>query len=111
MARVAYRCVGTGPALVFVHGWPLSGFTFRKLLPYLVDHFSCYLIDVPGGGDTVWTAATDFSWPGQAFTLKAFLYGLGLVEYVIRARFGCDDWLTTGGNRCRASQTVGNDQH
>ena len=33
--RVAYRRVGTGPDVLFVHGWPVSGATFRYLLPYL----------------------------------------------------------------------------
>ena len=31
--EVAYRRVGTGPDVLFVHGWPVSGATFRHLLP------------------------------------------------------------------------------
>lgn len=80
-ARIAYRRVGRGPALVFLHGWPLWGFTFRKLLPHLTDHFTCYLIDLPGGGDTVWTADTDFTWPGQAASVKSLLEEVGLDHY------------------------------
>lgn len=72
-ARIAYRTIGTGPPLVFLHGWPLWGFTFRKLLPYLTGHFTCVLIDLPGGGDTVWTRDTDFTWPGQAASVKSLL--------------------------------------
>ena len=33
--EVAYRRVGEGPDVLFVHGWPVSGATFRKLLPHL----------------------------------------------------------------------------
>ncbi len=28
--EVAYRRVGTGPDVLFVHGWPVSGATFRR---------------------------------------------------------------------------------
>lgn len=32
-ADVAYRIVGSGPDVLFVHGWPVSSATFRTLLP------------------------------------------------------------------------------
>jgi haloalkane dehalogenase len=82
-ARVAYRKVGQGPNLLFLHGWPLSSFTFRKLVPLLSPRFTCYLLDVPGGGETEWTAATDFSWPGQAATIKQAVDALGLDRYFL----------------------------
>lgn len=50
--EVAYRRVGTGPDVLFVHGWPVSGATFRKLLPHLVDHVTCHLIDLPCSGSS-----------------------------------------------------------
>lgn len=46
--RVAVRSVGRGPHVLFVHGWPVSGATFRRLLPHLVDHVTCHVIDLPG---------------------------------------------------------------
>jgi len=49
---VAYRRIGTGPDVIFSHGWPASGATFRGLLPHLVDHVTCHLIDLPGAGDS-----------------------------------------------------------
>lgn len=51
-AEVAYRSAGSGPDVLFVHGWPVSGATFRTLLPYLVDHVTCHLIDLPGTGSS-----------------------------------------------------------
>ena len=72
-ARVALRRYGSGAPLVFLHGWPLYSFTFRRLLPYLAPHFTCLLFDVPGGGDSEWGEETDFSWPGQAATIKEVL--------------------------------------
>jgi pimeloyl-ACP methyl ester carboxylesterase len=50
--RVAYRRVGEGPDVLFVHGWPASGATFRALLPELADHVTCHLIDLPGAGSS-----------------------------------------------------------
>ena len=53
--EVAYRRVGTGPDVLFVHGWPVSGATFRTLLPHLADHVTCHVIDLPGAGSSRFT--------------------------------------------------------
>ena len=50
--EVAYRRVGQGPDVLFVHGWPVSGATFRKLLPHLSTHVTCHIIDFPGAGSS-----------------------------------------------------------
>lgn len=96
-AQVACRRIGQGPPLVFLHGWPLSGFTFRKLLPLLKERFTCYLIDLPGGGDTEWTKRTEFSWPAQAATVKAVLEGLRLESYAL---FGQDSGAMIARHLC-----------
>ncbi|NIL43259.1 alpha/beta hydrolase [Salinispora arenicola] len=50
--QVAVRSVGEGPDVLLVHGWPVSGATFRALLPYLVPHFRCHVLDLVGAGDS-----------------------------------------------------------
>lgn len=60
-AEVAYRRVGSGPDVLFVHGWPVSGATFRLLLPHLVDHVTCHLVDLPGAGSSRYTDSTPLS--------------------------------------------------
>ncbi len=50
--EVAYRRVGSGPDVLFVHGWPVSGATFRKLLPELSPHVTCHLLDLVGAGSS-----------------------------------------------------------
>lgn len=50
--EVAYRRVGTGPDVLFSHGWPASGATFRHLLPVLAPHVTCHVIDHVGAGDS-----------------------------------------------------------
>ncbi len=56
--EVAYRRVGTGPDVLFVHGWPVSGATYRCLLPHMVDHVTCHLIDLPSAGSSRFDDAT-----------------------------------------------------
>jgi len=96
-ARLPCRRFGSGPPLLFVHGFPLSGFTWRKILPALAERFTCWVPDLPGLGDSAWTDATDFSFPGQGRTLKALVDRLGLERYSVVAQ-------DTGGTfaRCLA---------
>jgi pimeloyl-ACP methyl ester carboxylesterase len=96
-ARLVYRRFGSGPPLLLVHGFPLSGFTWRKVLPALAERYTCYVPDLPGMGESEWTDATDFSFPGQGRTLKALVDRLGLDRYSVLAQ-------DTGGTfaRCLA---------
>jgi pimeloyl-ACP methyl ester carboxylesterase len=59
--EVAYRRIGTGPDVLFVHGWPVSGAAYRSLLPHLVDHVTCHLIDLPGAGSSRFDASTEIT--------------------------------------------------
>jgi pimeloyl-ACP methyl ester carboxylesterase len=79
------RRFGSGPPLLLVHGFPLSGFTWRKVLPELAKHFTCFAPDLPGMGDSQWTDRTDFSFPGQGATLKRLVDRLGLDRYSVLA--------------------------
>src|SRR3989441_11431524 len=96
-ARLACRRYGSGSPLLLVHGFPLSGFTWRKVLPELSTRYTCYAPDLPGMGESQWTESTDFSFPGQGQTLKALVDRLGLERYHVLAH-------DTGGTfaRCLA---------
>lgn len=41
---------GSGPDLVLVHGWGLSGAVWQGLVPLLEPHFRLHLLDLPGFG-------------------------------------------------------------
>jgi pimeloyl-ACP methyl ester carboxylesterase len=97
--RIAYRQVGQGEPLLLVHGYPLHGMTFRHLIPILARHFTCIVPDLPGLGATEWTGQTDFSFAGQARTLKEFVDRLGLTAYAILAH-------DTGGTIARRLTTT-----
>jgi haloalkane dehalogenase len=98
----AWRKAGSGPPLLLVHGFPLSGLTWRKVLPELSQHFTCYLPDLPGLGETQWSEQTDFTWHGQARALMAWANAVGLERFHL---MGHD----TGGTfaRCLALNNPG----
>ena len=83
---VPVRRFGSGPPLLLVHGFPLSGFTWRFVIPELARHYTCLAVDLPGLGDSGWTDATDFSFPGQGRTLHRVADALGLDEYRVLAQ-------------------------
>lgn len=59
--QVAYRRIGQGPDLLMIHGWPVSGATFRHLLPILSQHLTCHVIDLVGAGDSRFDRTTKLS--------------------------------------------------
>jgi pimeloyl-ACP methyl ester carboxylesterase len=77
-ATLAMRRFGSGPPLVFVHGFPVHGATWRWLLPALAERFECVVVDLPGLGDGDWNAASDLRFSGHARRLRALLAELGL---------------------------------
>jgi haloalkane dehalogenase len=83
MGEVAYRTVGRGPAVLFVHGWPVSGATFRTLLPHLVDHVTCHLIDLPGAGDSRFTRDTELSIGNHIRSVQRVVDVLGLSDVAV----------------------------
>jgi pimeloyl-ACP methyl ester carboxylesterase len=41
------------------------------------------VLDLPGGGETEWSEDTDFSWPGQAETVRQLTHRLDLKRYYL----------------------------
>lgn len=68
--KVALRTVGSGPDVLFVHGFPVSGATFRLLLPHLVDHVTCHVIDFPGTGSSRFDASTEITFDRHVETVR-----------------------------------------
>lgn len=69
-ASVHWRKDGSGPALVLLHGFPLSGGTWDAVVAQLHDRFTCYTPDLIGLGRSRSSADDDHSSPGQARALK-----------------------------------------
>lgn len=90
---MSYQEVGSGPNLVFVHGWPLNGNTWRNVVPHL-DGFTRYVIDLPGCGATKATDRTPLTVRGHADAVVDFIDALDLDDVVL---VGQD----SGGMMCR----------
>ncbi len=81
--EVAYRSVGTGPDVLFVHGWPVSGATFRKLLPHLADTFTCHVIDLPGAGASRFADTTPVSIEQHIINVRRVIDLLGFEDVAV----------------------------
>ncbi|MGH1492651.1 MAG: alpha/beta fold hydrolase [Acidimicrobiales bacterium] len=81
--EVAHRKIGSGPDVLFVHGWPVSGATWRKLLPHLVDHVTCHVIDLPSAGSSRFDADTPMSIQQHITSVGRVVDQLGLDEIVV----------------------------
>ncbi|MEM9515183.1 MAG: alpha/beta hydrolase [Actinomycetota bacterium] len=82
-ATVAHRSVGSGPDVVFVHGWPVSGATYRTLLPYLADDVTCHLLDLPGAGSSSFSATTPLGLQLHIDSVRSVVDQLGLDDVAI----------------------------
>lgn len=82
-ARICYRTAGAGPAVVLLHGFPLSGLTWRKVVPELAQRFTCYALDLVGLGDSTSRDAVDFSSEGQAAVFQQALAVTGVSSYAL----------------------------
>ncbi|MEL6862979.1 MAG: alpha/beta hydrolase [Bacteroidota bacterium] len=84
-ASLAIRVYGSGPALILIHGFPTHGYTWRKLLPTLSKYFTCYVLDLPGMGESDWDHSTDFSTSAQVERMITLFKQLELKEYAVLA--------------------------
>lgn len=76
--EAALRTVGRGPDVLFVHGWPVSGATFRRLLPHLTDHVTCHVLDLPGTGQSRFDARTRLSVDRHIDSVRRVIDALGV---------------------------------
>jgi pimeloyl-ACP methyl ester carboxylesterase len=83
--QVAYRRVGTGPDVLFVHGWPASGATFRTLLPHLAPHVTCHVLDLVGTGSSTFGPDTPISFDRHTAAVRRSLDLLALDDVAVVA--------------------------
>lgn len=81
--KIPHWTIGAGPDLVFVHGWPLDGRTWRWCVEELQDRFTCHVIDLPGAGRSEWSDDTPLGIDGYVGVLCATMAQMNLGE-----RFG-----------------------
>jgi len=76
--RIAFREQGTGEPLVFVHGWPLSSLTWRKVVPSLAQSYRCIALDRRGAGESRAEPSRPLGIGAQGNILGRFLDALGV---------------------------------
>ncbi len=59
----AYEQIGSGPAVILLHGWAQAGKTWSSSASVLGEHFTLYILDLPGFGESdtpqaAWTVET-----------------------------------------------------
>ncbi len=91
-ARLPYWVIGRGPDLVLVHGWPVDGRTWRRVVPLLAEHFRCHVIDLPGAGRSTWTEDTPRGCDGLTTCLAQAIAKMDLDD-----RFGLVAFNSGGG--------------
>ncbi|HJQ82620.1 MAG TPA: alpha/beta hydrolase [Candidatus Binatia bacterium] len=82
-AAVHWRKDGRGPAVVFLHGFPLSGRTWDGVVAHLRDRFTCWAPDLIGLGGSTSTLTDDFASPGQARAFQGWLRAMGVESYAL----------------------------
>ena len=45
-----YRIAGSGPPLLLIHGYGVSGYVWQRVLPYLAEQYQVLIVDLPGYG-------------------------------------------------------------
>lgn len=70
--------MGSGPALLLVHGTGAATHSWRALAPLLARHFTVVAVDLPGHGFTSRAPAARLSLPGMAQSLRELLQVLGV---------------------------------
>lgn len=85
---VRYHDRGSGPALVFLHGYLVNANMWRKVVPLLEDRFRCVMPDLPLGSHAVpLDRGADLSPPGIAELVADLLEALDLRDVTL---FGND---------------------
>lgn len=81
--QVAVRSTGSGPDVLFVHGWPVSGATFRRLLPHLVPHVRCHVLDLAGAGHSRFDRTSRLGVEEHAMAVRQVVDALGLDDIAV----------------------------
>lgn len=102
--EIAGRVVGTGPALVLVHGAIGDGETaWEAMLPHLVDRFTCYLPSTRGRGLSA--DDPDHSPPRLEDDVTAFVDSIGEPAHVV-GWSGSGAWVLGAAARSDAVAAV-----
>jgi pimeloyl-ACP methyl ester carboxylesterase len=82
--RLVYHEAGSGPPLVFVHGFLANANLWRKVIPKLAAHFRCLAVDWPLGSHFLpLRSDADLSPPGVSALIVDFIERLDLDDVTL----------------------------
>jgi alpha-beta hydrolase superfamily lysophospholipase len=76
--EIAYAVQGSGPPVVLVHGTPSCSLIWRNVAPTLATHFSVYVLDLLGFGDSAREEGLNISIAAQARMMREVIEEWGL---------------------------------
>jgi pimeloyl-ACP methyl ester carboxylesterase len=76
---------GDGPPAVFIHGIGSNKTTWETVCPGLTDIFTCYVVDLPGSGDSAAPADFDYSLDSLAHVIKSLIVAVDLKQTTLVA--------------------------
>ena len=77
--RIHYATAGRGEALLLLHGWPFTWYTWRLVLPVLARHYTVIMPDLRGIGQTS-RPATGYDSRTRAADAAGLLHHLGFEQ-------------------------------
>jgi haloalkane dehalogenase len=80
---IAYHDVGDGPAVVLLHGFPLSSYLWRQLVPALAGAHRVIAPDLLGLGDSDKSADAPLDIRAQARYVRSLLAQLGVDRFAV----------------------------
>lgn len=88
--RIHYATAGQGEALLLLHGWPFTWYTWRLVLPALAQHYTVIMPDLRGIGQTS-RPATGYDSRTRAADAAGLLHHLGFEQaYVMGHDLGVE---------------------
>jgi len=80
--QLHYIDTGAGDPFLFLHGVPMSAYSWRNVIPHLSDSARCLAIDFMGFGKSD-KPAIPYSFPDQLHYLSAFIDSMGLSDITL----------------------------
>ena len=81
--EISYIDVGSGDAIVFLHGNPTSSYVWRNIIPYLSPYGRCLAPDLVGMGQSGASPTAAYRFRDQAQYLDAWFEAVGLTGNII----------------------------
>ena len=90
--QIFVRFAGAGRPLLLLHGFPQTGYAFRKMAPQLAKKFLVVVPDLPGYGDSLGPLADENGAPYDKRSIARSMISL-------MANFGASQFLVAGHDR------------